>query len=445
MMKLKVVVGERSETREFLEEAISIGRAEGSVLRLDDEGIADGHAVIEKTDEGYAVRDLGSRVGTLVNQNRVDSALLAVGDILQVGKALIYVEQVPRPSRHTWIRLRPEQKKSDETKEHGGLTLEHARGLAATISARCRARVRGRDDVIEQVVIAILAGGHVLLEDYPGSGKTTLAKALGGSLSKASSGDSIPTFRRVQFTPDLLPSDVTGVTFFDAKNQTFVFRPGPVFANIVLADEINRASPKVQAALLEAMAEKQVTVDNETHALEDLFCVIATQNPLDTAGTYPLPIPQLDRFLFKIQMKHLTRENELEVLGQHLEGVNTSRMEKVPVQELVDVRPVICSEVKVSPQIHELLVDVAGLLRGDKRIAQGISTRALVLAVPAIQVRAMMHGRDFVSPEDLRALLIPLFAHRIVLKPGVRDAAAVVTECAVPALESAARKTLQKA
>ncbi|MCA9583037.1 MAG: AAA family ATPase, partial [Myxococcales bacterium] len=191
-----------------------------------------------------------------------------------------------------------------------------AHGVAKRISDRLRAVIRGRDDVIELVVIALLADGHVLLEDYPGSGKTTLARALGGSIVGSERPDIAP-FRRIQFTPDLIPSDITGTNIFDMERNAFLFRRGPIFAHIVLADEINRTSPKVQAAMLEAMAEKQVTIDNETHALDDLFFVIATQNPLDLAGTYPLPAPQLDRFLFKIAMHHIEREAELEVLDQY--------------------------------------------------------------------------------------------------------------------------------
>ena len=182
---------------------------------------------------------------------------------------------------------------------------------------RARAVIVGRDDVIELVLIALLADGHVLLEDYPGSGKTTLARCLGDSLESAVRRGCIAPFRRIQFTPDLLPSDVTGTSVFDLEHSRFMFRPGPIFAHIVLADEINRTSPKVQAAMLEAMAEKQVTIDNDTHPLDELFFVIATQNPLDVAGTYPLPTPQLDRFLFKIEMKHIEREAELDVLAQY--------------------------------------------------------------------------------------------------------------------------------
>ena len=176
-------------------------------------------------------------------------------------------------------------------------------------------QVIGRDNIIELAIIALVADGHILLEDFPGSGKTTLAKALGEAIESKnlSTGATLP-FRRIQFTPDLLPSDVTGVSIFDVKTEHFNFRHGPLFAHVVLADEINRTSPKVQSAMLEAMGEKQVTVDNTTYALDELFFVIATQNPLDLVGTYPLPTPQLDRFLFKISMDHIDREAELEVL-----------------------------------------------------------------------------------------------------------------------------------
>jgi len=192
--------------------------------------------------------------------------------------------------------------------------LDDAREVAKRIQVHMRQNVMGRDDVIELVLVSLFADGHVLLEDYPGSGKTTLAKSLGQSIIDDLPNDEIPDFRRIQFTPDLLPSDVTGVMIFDTVRNTFEFRRGPVFAYIVLVDEINRASPKVQSALLEAMAEKQVTVDNVCHKLDSLFFVLATQNPLDQVGTYPLPMAQLDRFLFKIRMRHIDRESELEVL-----------------------------------------------------------------------------------------------------------------------------------
>ena len=194
-------------------------------------------------------------------------------------------------------------------------SISQAENVINCLRERLRRAVKGRDEVIDLVLTALLADGHVLLEDYPGSGKTSLAKALGESIHEESTVKGLPTFRRIQFTPDLLPSDMTGVSVFEPAASTFEFRPGPVFTSILLADEINRTSPKVQAAMLEAMAEKQVTVDNVSHPLNDLFFVIATQNPRETAGTYPLPLPQLDRFLFKIKMDHISRDAELEVLA----------------------------------------------------------------------------------------------------------------------------------
>jgi MoxR-like ATPase len=305
----------------------------------------------------------------------------------------------------------------------------------------CRSKVQGRDEVIVLALTALFADGHVLLEDHPGSGKTTLAKALGDCIARKASDESIVAFRRVQFTPDLMPSDVTGTTIFDTESNKFVFRHGPIFANVLLADEINRTSPKVQAALLEAMAEKQVTVDNTTHPLEDLFFVIATQNPHDLAGTYPLPRAQLDRFLFKIRMNYLDRANELQVLAQKANRVVMAAVAISP-HTIVAARNVVQEEVRVHSVIHECLVDLAAALRKDRRVALGISTRSLVQAIPALQARAMLSGRDFVSPRDIKALAVPLFSHRLELAPGVKDADAVVIDCATPIIEAATRRTL---
>jgi MoxR-like ATPase len=323
--------------------------------------------------------------------------------------------------------------------------LARAREVAERLGARLRAAVRGRDEVIELLLTALLSDGHVLLEDFPGSGKTTLARALGEAIEGGHRGVIAP-FRRIQFTPDLLPSDITGTNVFEVETSKFSYRHGPIFAHVVLADEINRTSPKVQAAMLEAMAEKQVTVDNDTHALDELFFVIATQNPLDLAGTYPLPTPQLDRFLFKIRMQHIERDAELEVLAAYPKPhLNLAReLPGVTRDAVVEARAAIRSGVTLDPRFREALVDLARSLRADKRVLQGASTRSLVLMMPALQAHAVVSGRDYVSTHDLEVLAPHVFTHRIEVAPGVDDAAAVVREHTGEQIEKLARASLRR-
>ena len=323
--------------------------------------------------------------------------------------------------------------------------LERAGSVIERLRARMQAQVKGREDVIDLVLVALLADGHVLLEDFPGSGKTTLAKTLGSSILHDEA-EGIADFRRIQFTPDLLPSDVTGVSVFDASTNQFQFRRGPIFATVVLADEINRTSPKVQSAMLEAMAEKQVTVDNRTYPLDELFFVIATQNPLDVAGTYPLPVPQLDRFLFKIRMQHIERSAELDVLDTYRERRDTERVDlpRVSRDELLDARSAIDQQVAVGGEVKVCLVDLARALRSDERVMQGNSTRSLVLMLPALQAYAALRGRDYVTSDDIEALAPRVLQHRVELAPGVTDFDEVLREALVAPLEALARSTLRK-
>ena len=337
-------------------------------------------------------------------------------------------------------------------------TLSEVYEIYRTLKLSCEAEVQGRSDVIDLILIALFADGHVLLEDHPGSGKTTLAKALGNCIQRADNADArFAAFRRIQFTPDLLPSDVTGTTVFDPNRNALTYQPGPVFANVVLADEINRTSPKVQASMLEAMAEKQVTVDNVTHPLEDTFLVIATQNPLDQAGTYPLPKAQLDRFMFKVRMTFLSREHELEVLAMKFPQCRFESSDQTSINALADgdnavvIRPetisqardVIQRDIKIDRSITESLVEIASRLRSEPRVALGISTRALVVTIPALQARAMMHGRDFVSPDDVKSLALPLFSHRLELQPGIASGDEIVEEVMLDVIETLCRQSLK--
>jgi len=333
-------------------------------------------------------------------------------------------------------------------------TLSEVYRIYRSLKTSCETEVQGRSDVIDLILIALLADGHVLLEDHPGSGKTTLAKALGQCVQRAPDADPrFAAFRRIQFTPDLLPSDVTGTTVFDPNRNQLNYQPGPVFANIVLADEINRTSPKVQSSMLEAMAEKQVTVDNTTHLLEETFLVIATQNPLDQAGTYPLPKAQLDRFLFKIRMTFLSRSHELEVLAmkypqcryqpQKMGASQNDAALVIRPETIAQAREIVKREIKIDRSITESLVEIAERLRAEPRVAQGISTRALVVTIPALQARAMMQGRDFVSPDDVKSLALPLFSHRLELQPGITNADVIVNDVMLPVIESLCRQSLK--
>lgn len=321
--------------------------------------------------------------------------------------------------------------------------LDRAHAVITTLRHRLRAAVKGRDEIVDLVLVALLADGHVLLEDYPGSGKTTLARALGEGIADDDLAEGIAPFRRIQFTPDLLPSDITGTNIFDMESQRFVFRPGPLFAHVVLADEINRTSPKVQAAMLEAMGEKQVTADNTSHALDALFFVIATQNPLDLAGTYPLPTPQLDRFLFKLVMRHIARDAELEVLASYPTPTlaRAAATAQVRRSEVLAARDTMREAVTIHPLFRDCLVDLARALRADPRTLQGASTRSLVLMLPALQARALLEGRDYVSPDDLAAIAPHVFGHRLVVAPGGANVDSILRDALTPQLERLARVT----
>ena len=322
------------------------------------------------------------------------------------------------------------------------MSISETRDHIELLRTRMQYDVMGRDNVIDLILVALLADGHVLLEDFPGSGKTTLAKSLGNSLKPEGVREGMSAFRRMQFTPDLLPGDITGVMVFDPDSNQFHFRRGPIFAHIVLVDEINRTSPKVQSALLESMGEKQVTVDEVTHPLTDLFFVIATQNPLDAVGTYPLPIAQLDRFMFKIRMTSISREAELSVIKSWGRPRTACDLDKITVDDILEARKIVQNEVSVSDGVMQCLVDIIRTIREDSRCLQGASTRSIVQAVPALQAHAFLQKRDYVSAKDIEDLAIALFAHRLQLAPGAGDADNLVLESIAKPLQKLSKDSL---
>jgi MoxR-like ATPase len=266
--------------------------------------------------------------------------------------------------------------------------------------------VKGKDDVIQLALTTLLARGHLLIEDVPGVGKTTLAQALARSFRCS--------FQRIQFTSDLLPSDVVGVSVYNPATQEFEFKPGPIFANIIVADEINRTTPKTQSALLEAMSEAQVTVDNRTHPLPHPFLVLATQNPIEHHGTYPLPESQLDRFLMRIRMGYPSRSSEKEIIRNHS---GQAAAVAVAVMETADVLAMQESvmRVKVDESLLDYALEIVERTRQTEQLSLGVSPRGTVMLHRAAQARAFLEGRDFCLPDDFKQLIVPVFAHRVVV------------------------------
>lgn len=269
----------------------------------------------------------------------------------------------------------------------------------------------GKEKIIDYLLTAVIADGHILLEDVPGTGKTMMAKTFARSVDGS--------FGRIQFTPDLLPSDVTGINYYNQKISDFVFRRGPVFGNILLADEINRATPRTQSSLLEAMEERQVTVDRTTYKLEAPFLVIATQNPIETAGTFQLPEAQLDRFLMKIKMGYPDMDEEYTIIERFLMSSPLNNVEPVcTTQDIINMQQE-AKNVYIHPLLKKYITSFVHYTRTDDDIAIGVSTRGTLTMVNAVRAFAYVHGRKYVVPEDIRSLEEPVFGHRIILKPSV--------------------------
>jgi MoxR-like ATPase len=293
-----------------------------------------------------------------------------------------------------------------ETNEQAERSLDELVSVAKQVSNAVQTVISGKPGAVRLALTVLLAEGHVLIEDVPGVGKTQLAKALARSIDCS--------VRRVQFTPDLLPSDITGVNAYNQELREFEFKPGPIFANIVLGDEINRASPKTQSALLESMEERQVTVDGSTYQLESPFMVIATQNPVEMEGTYPLPEAQRDRFMSRISIGYPDRAAELAMLDSH--GAGSPLDELKPVAHASDVRSLVTAvrDVHVSTSIRQYIIDLVNATRASPELRLGASPRAALHLLRASRAHAALDERDFVIPDDVQTLAVPVLAHRLL-------------------------------
>lgn len=290
--------------------------------------------------------------------------------------------------------------------------MESAKDICQRVVTNIERVMRGQFSAIRKIIGAFASGGHILIEDYPGTGKTTLAKSLAKSMAVG--------FKRIQFTPDLLPSDILGVSIFNQKDHRFYFHEGPVFTNVLLADEINRASPRTQSALLEAMAESQVSIDGELKPLAEPFFVIATQNPVETSGTYPLPEAQMDRFALRFSMGYVPLEAEMEVLADQRHNHPIQDLAAcITKDDVLQLRNQV-KQVRISDELREYAVKIVRATRSAEHVAMGASPRASLALMKTAQALALFDGGEFVTPEHIQEIAVPVIAHRIVMNPQAR-------------------------
>ena len=391
------------QNREFaLNMSVAIlGREQDCDIVISDRNVSRHHAILSYEPEGVLIKDLSSANGTFVNAQPINCQLLKHLDTIQVGGAMLVYND---PGASSYINT--ETRWTNLSEE--SLNFDNLRLVIRELEKNISIVFKGNQEVIRNLIVCMLADGHLLLEDTPGVGKSLLAQTLAKSVQAK--------YRRIQFTPDMLPSDITGTNVYDESTGMFRFLPGPIFGNVILADEINRTTPRTQSSLLECMSESAVTVDGKAHVLPKPFFVIATENPEDYQGTYPLPEPQLDRFLMCLKIGYPSPKAELEILDTQASSHPLNSISYVIKSNDVVYCQALVRKVRVSPQIKDYIVRIANATREHPALTNGCSPRASLALMRSCQALAAYNGRDYVIPRDVREMLKLVLAHRMRLK-----------------------------